>query len=106
MMCFPVHAGDSIDLDFDNFTDEGIFKVGFSPYVAILGNFTWGIIFGFIGAGLYANERSIAAISAYLILVGTFFSIILPYSVVYLFGLILAFVLTVIFFVAFIRKKT
>jgi len=95
-----------IDISFDDFIDDGIFKISFSPYVAILGNFTWGIIFGFIGAGLYANERSIAVISAYLILVGTFFSIILPYSVVYLFGLVLAFVLTIIFFVAFIRKKT
>jgi len=101
-----INAVPPIDISFDDFIDDGIFKISFSPYVAILGNFTWGIIFGFIGAGLYANERSIAVISAYLILVGTFFSIILPYSVVYLFGLVLAFVLTVIFFVAFIRKKT
>lgn len=106
LLSSSVVYAESVNISFDDFTDEGIFRVAFAPYVAILGNFTWGVIFGFIGAGLYANERSISVISAYLILVGTFFSIILPYSVVYLFGLILAFVLTVIFFIAFIRKKT
>jgi len=95
-----------IDLNFNNFTSEGILRVSFDPYIQVLGNLTWGIVFGFIGGGLYANERSISLVTGYLILVGIFFSIILPYWFMYLFGLMLAFVLTVIFFIAFVKKKS
>jgi hypothetical protein len=95
----------SIDFNFTNFTSSGILRVGFQPYLVIFGNFTWGIIFGFIGAGLYANERSIGTITIYLILVGVFVSILFPASLIGLFGLILVFTLTVIFYKAFIQNR-
>ena len=94
-----------IDLSLENFTNAGIIRVAFDPYLSIFGNFTWGIIFGFIGAGLYANERSVATISIYLILVGIFFSIIFPLWVVYIFGLLLAFLLTTVFYITFVKTR-
>lgn len=94
-----------INLSFSNFTDAGIIRVAFDPYLSIFGNFTWGILFGFIGAGLYANERSIATTSIYLILVGIFFSIIFPLWIVYIFGLLLSFLLTTIFYVTFVKSR-
>lgn len=89
-------------LNFNDFIEGGIVKWGMQPYYVIFGNFTWGIILGFIGAALYANERSTATVMLYLLLVGVFFSIIFPMPVVYLFGLIFAFTLTYILYRAFV----
>jgi len=70
-----------------------------------MGNYFWGIFFGFIGAGVYARQRSILTGMVYLILVGIFFSIVLPHMFAYLLGLILAFMFTTIFYNAFVKKK-
>jgi len=95
----------NINLTFQNFTDGGLFRMAFNPYVHIFGEFTWGIIFGFIGAAIYVNERSISIIATYLILVGAFVSIIFPSHIVAVFGLILAFIVTVIFYQAFFTNR-
>lgn len=95
----------AIDFSLTNLTTEGILRVAFNPYVSIFGNFTWGIILGFIGAGLYANERSVGTIATYLILVGIFGSLLFPAQLVMLFGLILAFLLSVIFYITFIESR-
>lgn len=89
--------------NFSNFTRDGIIRVAFDPYLSIFGNYLWGIIFGFIGAGLYANERSLGTATIYLILVGAFMSIVFPVAVAGIFGLLLAFLLAVIFYKAFIQ---
>lgn len=89
--------------NFSNFTRDGIIKVAFNPYLEVFGNFTWGIIFGFIGAAIYANERSIGTATIYLILVGAFMAIVFPLAVAGIFGLLLAFLLAVIFYKAFIQ---
>jgi len=91
--------------NFQNFTADGIIRVAFDPYLSILGNFTWGIIFGFIGAGLYASNRSVGLMITYLVLVGIFMSIILPAELVAIFGLLLAFLLATVFYIAFIEKR-
>ena len=96
----------AIDFSLTNLTTEGILRVAFNPYVSVFGNFTWGIILGFIGTGLYANERSIGTITTYLILVGIFGAILFPAQLVMLFGLLLAFVLSVIFYITFIESRT
>jgi len=95
----------TLDYNFSNFTTDGILRIAFDPYLSIFGNYTWGIIFGFIGAGLYANERSIGTIAIYLILVGVFISIILPVAFAAILGLILAFIFASIFYVAFVKEK-
>lgn len=95
----------SLDFNLSNFTRDGIIRVAFDPYYAIFGNFTWGVIFGFIGVALYANERSIGTIATYLIIVGIFMSIIFPSILMGLFGMILAFTIAVIFYRTFIESK-
>ena len=95
----------SLDFNLTNFTRDGIIRVAFDPYYAIFGNFTWGVIFGFIGVALYANERSIGTITTYLIIVGIFMSIIFPSILMGLFGMILAFTIAVIFYRTFIESK-
>ena len=95
----------AIDFSLTNLTTEGILRVAFDPYYAVFGNFTWGIILGFIGSALYANERSIGTIATYLILVGIFAAVLFPEELVFLFGMILAFVISVIFYVSFIESR-
>jgi hypothetical protein len=94
-----------IDFNFSNFTTDGILRVAFDPYYAITGNFTWGIIFGFIGVAIYANERAIGTTSIYLILVGIFVSIIFPMALVTVLGMLLAFMLGIIFYRAFVQSR-
>lgn len=96
----------SIDFDLNDLTVQGILRVAFDPYFSVFGEFTWGIIFGFIGAGLYINERSIGSIATFLILVGVFATIILPSEIIFLFSIILAFIITTIFYITFIESKT
>jgi len=95
----------ALEYNFSNFTSDGILRIAFDPYLSIFGNYTWGIIFGFIGAGLYANERSIGTLMAYLVLVGIFMSIILPAAFAAILGLILAFIFGTIFYIAFVKEK-
>jgi hypothetical protein len=89
--------------NFSNFTSHGIFKVAFEPYLAHLDNYFWGAFFGIIGVAIYANERSIGTIAVYMILVGIFMAIVFPVPLAGIFGLILAFILAVIFYKAFIE---
>ena len=96
----------NIGFNFTEFIDGGILRWGMVPYYVIFGNFTWGIILGFIGTGLYANERSIGTTLLYLLLVGIFFSIILPMALVFLFGLIFTFLISIVLYKAFIEKTS
>jgi len=95
----------AINLNLSNLTTDGILKAAFNPYYSIFGEFTWGIILGFIGAALYVNERSVGTTTTYLILVGVFVSIIFPSHIVSVFGVILAFLIAIIFYKAFIERE-
>lgn len=95
----------ALEYNFTNFTSDGIIRIAFDPYLSVFGNLTWGIIFGFIGAGLYANERSMVTIMVYLILVGIFMSIILPEEFAAVLGLILAFIIGTVLYLAFVKEK-
>ena len=95
----------ALNFNISNFTSDGILWVAFQPYIEIFGNLTWGIIFGFIGAGIYVNERSLSTIMTYLILVGIFFAIVLPVAIAAVFGLILAFSLATVFYRTFVTVK-
>ena len=88
-----------------NLTDGGLARAMFECYRTIFGNFFWALVFGFIGAGIYVNERSIGSIVTYLMLLGVFVSIIFTFDVIAIFGLFLAFLLAVIFFKAFVDRK-
>ena len=80
-------------------------RVATLAYTNIFANFFWGILLGFIGAGIHANKRSLLTTGTYLVLVGVFFSVIFPESLALLLGLILAFMFTTIFYNAFVRKS-
>lgn len=95
----------SIDLNLTQLLSEGILRAAFDPYYNVFGEFTWGIILGFIGAALYINERSISTVTVYLILVGAFVSIIFPSHIIALFGILLSLLIAVIFYKAFIEKE-
>lgn len=92
-------------LNFTNFTTDGIFHITFNVYLTIFGDLFWGMLFGIIGAALYASNRSIGVITTYLILVGAILGILLPTHIVPIFGIILGFALTVIFYRTFVEKR-
>ena len=96
----------NIGFNFTDFIDGGMLRWGIVPYYVIFGNFTWGIILGFIGTGLYANERSLGTVMLYLLLVGIFFAIVLPFSFVFLLGLIFTFLISVVLYKGFIEKTS
>jgi len=95
----------TLDFNFSNFTNIGILRVAFDPYYSIVGNFLWGIIFGFIGMAIYANERSIGTATLYLILIGIFISVVFPAALIGIFGLMLAFTLATIFYKTFVQSR-
>ena len=76
--------------NFTNISDflQNILRYSFTPYLDILSNLAWGIIFGFIGAAIYVNSRNLPALFGYLVFIGIFFSIVLPTAVFAIFGLI------------------
>lgn len=93
-----------IQFNLTNFSIN-MFRLSFEPFIDTFGSFFFAIFFGFIGAGMYANERSIGTITTYLILVGAFMGFVMPNAVVAIFGLLLAFALSVIFYRTFIEPK-
>lgn len=94
----------ALDFNFTNFTTEGVFKVSFSPFIHIFGNYFFPMLLGVIGSALYANERSLGTITVYLILMGAFFAIVFPQSMISIFMMLLAFALAVTFYKAFLRR--
>ena len=81
------------------------FVIAFNPYVSIFGNLTWGIIFGFMGGAIYAgSERQYLLTFGYLVIVGITFGIILPYALIAIFGIIVAFIGTVVVYNAFVAS--
>jgi len=94
-----------VDFNYTNFTGDGILRVATLAYTNIFANMFWGILLGFVGAGIHANKRSLLTTGTYLVLVGIFFSILFPHELALLFGLLLAFMFTTILYNAFVRKK-
>lgn len=83
-----------------------IMRYAFAPYLVIFGNMFWGIFFGFIGAGIYAgSERSWLPTIGYLIIIGVIFSAILDFFMIAIFGLILAFLVTVLLYNVFVEAR-
>lgn len=93
-----------VDINITNFT-ENIFRYAFDPYISIFGNFTWGIIFGFIGAGIFVASRSAVTTFGYLIIVGLVFGLILPTAFIGILGLIVVFIGTVAFYFLLVESK-
>jgi len=93
----------TLDINITNFS-QNFLRWAFNPYTSIFANFTWGIIFGFIGAGLFVGSKSIITAFTYLVLVGIVFAIILPWAIIAIFGLVLVFIGTTAFYVILVER--
>ncbi|RLF62131.1 MAG: hypothetical protein DRN16_02395 [Thermoplasmata archaeon] len=87
-----------------NFT-ANIFRYALDPYLSLFGNITWGFIFGFVGAAIYVNNKSLPTIFGYLIIVGVIFSVILPAAIYSIFALITAIIGTTILYEVLVEKR-
>jgi len=94
----------SIDINVTEFLKQP-FKYAFDPYVSLFGNLTWGILFGFMGAGIYVGSHSQTTTFAYLVIVGIVFSIILPSAIIAIFGIIMAFIGAVALYTLYVQKR-
>ena len=80
-------------------------RYAFNPYTSLFGNVTWGIIFGFFGAGIYVGSKSNITIFTYLTVVGLIFAIILPAAILSIFVLILTFIGTVALYIVYVTRR-
>lgn len=87
-----------------NFT-ANIFRYALDPYLSLFGNITWGFIFGFVGAAIYVNNKSLPTIFGYLIIVGVIFSVILPSAIYSIFALITALIGTIILYRVLVERR-
>jgi hypothetical protein len=98
----------TIDINITNFTQNWAYY-SVQPYINIFGNLFWGMLFGFIGAAIYVSgegdPRIYLIITGYLIIVGLIFGIALAAPVIAIFGLILTFLVTNIFYKTFVEAK-
>ena len=99
----------TIDVNITNFTTGGWARMAVAPYIPIFGGLFWGMLFGFIGAAIYVSgegdPRIYLIITGYLFIVGLIFGIALTAPVIAIFGLILTFLVTNIFYKTFVESK-
>jgi len=95
----------TLDINLTNFTEQ-VFVYAFDPYVSLFGNLTWGLIFGFMGAGLYVGSNSTKTAFTYLVVMGLIFGIILPEVLIAIAGLIAAFIATAYLFKTYVYKES
>ena len=93
----------TVDINVSDFIGNFL-QYAFDPYTSIFANFAWGIIFGFIGAGIFVGSKSIITIFTYLAVVGIVFAVILPIALIAIFGLILVFIGTVAFYTILVER--
>jgi len=94
----------TFELNFTNFTQNWLIYA-FDPYTSLFANMTWGILFGFIGAGIYVGSRSVQAVFTYLVVVGLIFGIILPSALAAIFVFILTFMGASALYIVFVSSR-
>ena len=97
-----------IDANITNFTQNWSYYA-MKPYLDIFGSLFWGMFFGIIGASIYVSgegdPRIYLVVLAYLFIVGLIFGIVLPMAIIAIFGLILTFLVTNVFYKTFVEPK-
>jgi len=93
-----------ININISDFLSRWL-QYAFNPYTSILSNLVWGILFGFIGAGIFVGSKSVQTAFTYLVIVGIVFSIILPAAVLAIFATIVVFIAASAFYVIFIEGR-
>jgi len=98
----------TIDINITNFTQNWTYHA-VEPYLNIFGSLFWGILFGFIGTAIYVSgegdTRIYLIVAAYLFIVGLIFGVVLTTPIIAIFGLILTFLVTNIFYKTFVEPK-
>ena len=101
MFKLPISA---ISINVSDFINNWL-QYSFNPYTSMLGNLVWGIIFGFIGAGIFVGSKSVQTAFTYLVIVGVVFGLILPQAIIGIFGLIVVFIAASVFYTVFVEGK-
>ena len=91
------------DLDFTHLMEEGLLWQGLSPYVAIFGDFTLGILLGAIGLVLYAWKENVYLLIGYLVAITIVTKTILPMGWADFLIIILAMAITGLIYQSFVR---
>ena len=92
------------DIDFTHLMEEGLLWKGLSPYVAIFGDFTLGILLGAIGLVLYAWKENVYLLIGYLMAVVVVTKVILPTGWADFLIIILGIAITGLLFHVFVRS--
>jgi len=82
------------------------FKYGFAPYTNLIGNYFYAIFFGFIGGAVYMGTGNIGATLVYFLLLGIFMSMVIPYLVLMVIGIISALIITSLLYYALVAKRS
>lgn len=97
---------DSFDFNFSNIVEEnGFLSLGFGVYVALFGDFFWGLFFGVIGVAIYAWKSNTYSLIGYLIAVLIFTRVILPVGLADLMAILLGLAAAGLVYRVFIKKK-
>ena len=89
-----------------------ITRYGIQPYLdqPFIGDFFWGILFGFIMAGVYVSgdgdPKIYLSLMVIMIIALVIFGTVLSYGMVALIGLLLAFIISGIFYKTFVESRT
>jgi len=94
----------TIDINLSDFVTNWL-KYAFNPYTSIFGDLTFGILFGFIGAGVYVGAGSKITIFGFMILAGIIFAVVLPSVVILMFAVLVTFIGTAVLYNVYTRTK-
>jgi hypothetical protein len=93
-------------LGWDNFMNRGIITTGFQPYVALFGDFFFGLLLGAIGIALYSWKENIYYLVGYLVAVMILARVIVPATFADMFSLILGLAISALVYQIYVRRKT
>ena len=94
----------SIDINLSDFVNNWMIYA-FSPYTTLFGDLTFGIIFGFIGAGIYVGAGSKVTIFGFMILTGIVFSVVFPSTVIIMFAVLVTLIGTAALYAVYTQKQ-
>lgn len=94
----------TFDFNVSDFINNWL-RYAFDPYTSLFGNITWGILFGFIGGGLYVGSKSTVTVFTYLTVVGLIFAAVLPLALSAIFVMILTFIGTIALYIVYVTRK-
>jgi len=92
-------------IQWDNFMNRGIITTGFQPYVALFGDFFFGMLLGAIAIALYSWKQNIYYLVGYLTAVMVLARVIVPPTFADLFSLILGLAVAGLIYTIYVRRK-